>query len=368
MAFNQTGKAQPNEEAPQSGPTCGTEQAMAKMPSDLKSLTAAAAVAVQADELLLYINFNQNGSTVRQGFGNADTLTSSIISGIRFLPPPQLDQEKQDEIVRLVSDEFSPFNIRVTTDSAEFMAYPRLNKQMALISTVPAVIGHPSFVGGVSPFAGPGMRLPGDFAFVFSGQYGDDARDVAAVVAHESGHLLGLGHQHQFNDTCGFLFEYHAGLGSGPLSFKPLMGDGTGQGVSNWFAQACPSPLFGEQQNDYELINSQVTVRPDDFPDEPSEAVVDTSTIDGVLEQAGDVDFIKINFRNPGPVVIASDNIDLKVSIVNVGGRVMSESNDPAGTNAIVPSAKGMRYLKIEGAANDNMPAQFMTGTYHVSF
>jgi hypothetical protein len=369
LAFVLTQTIAPQKYGPtQADPSCGTDIAMARMPAELKTLTTAAATTSQTDELLLYLNFNPNGLIVRPGFGNADTLTSSIIDGIRFCPAPLLSSEQKDEIVNLVSDEFSPFNIRVTTDAGEFAAYPRFNKQMLLVTTTPSVIGYPSDKGGVSPFAGIGSRLPGDFAFVFSSQYGNDPRDVAAVVSHELGHLLGLGHQHLFADTCGFLSEYHPGFGSGPLSFDPLMGAALSDGVNNWFAQGCVDPTFGVPQNDFDLINSQVVVRPDDLPDEPAGNTVEAATINGILERAGDVDFIRINFRNPGVAVITSENIDLKVSLLNPGGRVIGEFNDPNSTNVTIPSAKGMRYLKIEAAGNDNMPEQFMTGSYRVSY
>ena len=366
-ALAKTSMAQLNEPS-QAGPSCGTEQAMAKMPAQLKSLTAAAALAVQSDELLLYINFNQNGSLVRQGFGNAETLTSSIVQGTRFCPAPMLDQTARDEIVKLVSDDFSPFNIKVTTDASEFAAYPRFNKQMVLVTTEPSVIGQSSEVGGVAPFFSVGFRLPGDLAFVFSARFANDPQDVAAVVSHEAGHLLGLGHQHLFTYTCGFSSEYHPGFGSGPLSFDPLMGDALGDGINNWFAQDCLGPNSGVRQNDYQLINSQVSVRPDDFPDEPDGGVIDANDFSGILERAGDVDLIGIPFRDPGPVVITSGNIDLKVSLVNRGGQVMAELDDPDGTSVTIPFAAGMRYLKIEAAGNQNMPARFMTGTYFVSY
>ena len=329
---------------------------------------ASAATVSQADELLLYINFNPNGSTVRPGFGNADTLTSPIVPGVRFCPAPLLSQDQKDEIVRLVSDEFSPFNIRITTDAAVFADYPRQNKQMCLITTTPAVIGYSSETGGVSPFAGVGFRLPGDFAFAFSSQVANDPHGVAAIVAHESAHLLGLGHQHLFSETCGFLTEYHPGFGFGPLAFNPLMGDGFGDGINNWFAQVCPSPVYGVPQNDYDLINSQVIIRPDDFPDEPGGEVVGNRQITGVLERAGDVDHIKIKFRNPGPVFISSDNIDLQVKLLRPNGEVIETFNDPDSPNVVIPSARGMKYLKIKARRNENMRARFMTGTYRISY
>jgi hypothetical protein len=303
---------------------------------------------------------------VRPGFGNADNLQSPIVSGSRFCPPPSLTQAQKDEIVRLVSDDFSPFNIRITTDAAEFAAYPPSIKEMCLITTSPGVLSLGSGVAGVSPFAGQGFRLPNNFSFVFSTRIGNDPADVAGVVSHESAHLLGLGHQHHFRDECNFLGEYELGFGSGPLAFTPLMGAAFTPGINNWFAQSCESPFSGLPQNDYSLINDQVEVRADDFPNDSEGATIASESFEGRLESAGDVDFVRISFRGPGPVTISSDNIDLKVTLMTPGGRVIGEFNDPDTRDVTIPSANGMRYLKIEAASNENMSAQFMTGTYRV--
>lgn len=355
-------------EPDQSRPTCGTDTAMAKMAPAMKGAMMGSAMAAQAQELLLYINFNPNGSIVSPGFGDADLLRTPIVNAQRFCPAPLLDQARQDEILRLVSDDLSPFNIRVTADLAEFASYPRQNKQMALITTVPSVAGFSPGTGGVSPFGSIGQRLPNNFAFVFSSVYGNDPVEVAATVSHESAHLLGLGHQHLFNETCGFIEEYHPGFGSGPLAFNPIMGSSIGEGVSNWFAQTCLSPTFAVAQNDYELLNSQVAVRPDDFPDEPEGAIVEDTEITGVLERARDVDHIKINFRKPGAVRISSDNIDLQVELLKPNGQVIERFNDPDSTNVVIPAGKGLKYLRIRAKRNENMRRRFMTGTYHISY
>jgi hypothetical protein len=354
---------------PQNAFSCGMEQSMERMPRSLKESVEASATSFRANELLLYINFNNpNGTLVFPGFGDAETMRSPIVNQVRFCPPPSLTQAQKDEIVRLVQDDFSPFNIRVTTDSAEFLAYPRPLKEMCLITTIPQVIGRPAGTGGVAPFAGLGRRLANNFAFAFSDTVGNDPSDVAAIISHESGHLLGLGHQHQFNPACNFVDEYHAGFGIGPLAFDPLMGAAFTSGINNWFAQSCPSPIFGPPQDDYNLINDQVEVRTDDFPNIAEGPVHPAESFEGRLESAGDVDFIRINFRSPGPVTISSDNIDLKVTLLNPGGRIIGEFNDPDTRNVTIPSANGMRFLKIEAAGNENMEAQFMTGTYRVLF
>jgi hypothetical protein len=346
--------------------TCGTERATRDTALSFRQQAETLSVTPHASEILLFINFN--GAVVRQGSENADTFTSSIISGIRSCPAPSLTQAQKDEIVRLVRDDFSPFNIRVTTDAAEFAAYPRINKEMSIVTTLPGVIGHQSGEGGVAPATTLGRRVIGGISFTFSSAMGNDPSDVAAVISHESGHLLSLDHQHQYNDTCGVFREYHPGFGTGPLSFDPIMGEAFTDGINNWFAQSCIDPFFGVPQDDYEFISDQVDVRADDFPDLPTRNQVSAENFDGVLEHGGDVDYVLINFRSPGPLTITSDNIDLKVSVVVPGGHVFEEFNDPASTNVSIPSIEGLRYLRIEAAGNENMSAQFMTGTYHVLF
>src|SRR5690349_4857553 len=127
--------------------TCGTERATSDTTLSFRPQVETLSVTPHASEMLLFINFN--GATVRQGFENADTFTSSIILGNHFCPAPSLTQVQKDEIVRLVRDDFSPFNIRVTTDAAEFAAYPRINKEMSIVTTLPGVIGHSAGEGGV---------------------------------------------------------------------------------------------------------------------------------------------------------------------------------------------------------------------------
>lgn len=353
-------------EAPPAHPICGTDQAMEKIPHAARQDMIASSSVFRASELLLYLNFN--GGMLRPGFGNAENLTSELVSRPTGCPAPFLTQAQKDEIVRLVSDDFSPFNIRVTTDATMFFAYPRNNKEMLIVTTSPQVIGQPFGVAGVSPFAGIGFRLPNNIAFAFSSVVGNNPSDVAAVISHESAHLLGLGHQHLYSDSCNFLTEYHPGFGSGPLSFAPLMGEGFSRGVNNWFAQSCTDPFFGVAQNDYELINSQVEIRADDFPDTPDGSTIAAERVNGVLERAGDVDFLRINFKGRGAATITSNNIDLKVTVLTPGRHVVEEFNDPESTGVTIPLVMGMRYLKVQAASNENMSSQFMTGTYRVTY
>lgn len=347
-------------------PVCGRDQAMARMPKDKQAELIESSTTFQASELMIYLHFD--GMTVLGGYENAGNHTSSIISGVRTCPPATLTPAQKDEVIKLVTDDYSPFNIRVTTDEAEFTAYPEGLREMVIVTTIPQVIGFGSYVGGVSPWAGPGFRIQNSISFVFASAFGNDPIDVSHVISHESGHQLGLDHQHQFNASCGFMAEYNPGYGSGPLGFSPIMGNGFAGGVTNWFAQTCPGPTNQYFQNDYSMINDQVTVRTDDFPDSPSGSPQPNGPITGVLEHGSDVDYVRVKFRNSGPATVSSDNIDLKVSLLGGNGDVIAVYNDPDSTNVTIPAVSGTRYLKIEGESNANMSSVFMTGTYRISY
>lgn len=350
------------EEASVQHPSCGMNEAMQKMLPEYRATMSRMAKTTAASELLLYLDFD--GAVVRLGFPNSSGYSSPILGfGIANCPPCPLNAEQRNEVIRLAEDDFSPFNIIVTTDLNAFNSYPAANKHICIITTRPQVIGQPSNVGGVSPWAGPGIRLPFNPSFVFSQQYGGNLGDIAMTISHEVGHTLGLDHQHQYNEeNCGFVYEYSGGQGTGPLSFTPIMGGGLNKRITNWWAQPC------QDQNDFAAIHQMVELKEDDFPNTPTgNKSISGNEIEGILEDQDDVDYILLNFKGPGSVTVTSDNIDLKVSIVNPGGQVMAEYDDGEDINVIVPSANGKRYLKIEGISNVNLSSQFMTGKYKVA-
>ncbi len=345
-------------------PTCGTNTT-----STSKWYSAPNTPSVQVDQILVFVNFN--GGTVFPGNDNGDTFRSSIISGVRTFPAPALTTEQKAEVVRRVADDFSPFNVRITTSQAEFTATPAINKQMCIVSTSPSVGGFSSDTAGISPFAGPGIRIFNSIVFAFSAVFGNDPIEVANTVSHEIGHsMAGLPHQHLYNNDvdCQIVQEYHPTFGSGSLSFGPLMGVATGS-ITNWFAQTCPEPLFGAPIDDFQFLNNQVVLRPDDFQDVGSIVVGGfTTSVDGLLNQSGDVDLIPLNLSGSGQIVIASENADIEASLFELDGTPLGTFNDPDTTGVIFPVTGGQKILRVTAASNANMDARFMTGQYNVSY
>ncbi|OSZ76860.1 hypothetical protein CAP36_10515 [Chitinophagaceae bacterium IBVUCB2] len=353
-------------------PVCGMEEAMASMSAEMRQdmRNESIQTEVAATELLLFLDFD--GATVVSGFPSPTGYRSPLISGTRYCPAPSLSAAQIEEVIQLVKDDFSPFKIVVTTDQSVFNTYPASNKQLCIITTIPTVIGMPNSIGGVAPFAGLSFRLPFNPSFVFANLFGGDLAEIAITISHEVAHTMGLGHQSLYNNSCALINEYHPGFGNGLLGFGPIMGNG-GKRISNWFDQPCINPNSGGgPQNDFALLNSQVNVKEDDFPNEAgnpgSHPINVGGPMDGILEQAGDVDYILINFQSPGPVTITSENIDLKVSLYNPGGGLISEYNDAEDTHVIIPAARGLAFLKVEAVSNTNMSSQFMTGKYKITY
>jgi hypothetical protein len=322
-----------------------------------------------ASSILFFLDFN--GATVQKGSPSPSGYQSQIILPNQInCPPAGLSPLAIGQIVDLVKDDYSPFNIEVTTDESVYAAYDPAKKHACIITTLPGVAGFSSATGGIAPLTSPGSRNPYNPCFVFSQAWFNVVKDVADVISHELAHTMGLSHQNEFNDQCGFLSEYHPGFGTGPLSFGVLMGNPYQKRITNWFAQSCISPLNGLSQNDFDLLSDVVSVRTDDFPDDIDDKTkpANTSTFQGILERPGDADFIYIKFKSPGTLTINSENIDLKASLYNPGGQLMATYNDPENTGITIPDAKGTRYLKIEAAGNANVSAQFMTGQYTVRY
>jgi hypothetical protein len=343
------------------------EEAMANMKPEYREalLSQAEFPFVPADEILFYLDFD--GATVRLGNANSTGFFSPII-GVQtaVLPPPNLTQAEKDDVLRLVQDDYSPFNIRFTTDRSVFFSYPFANKEIAIISTNPRVAGFSPFDAGVAPFVGTGQRLPSNPSFIFADFFGHDTAAIAGVVSQETGHTMGLGHQHLFHDDCSFVTEYHPTFGAGVLAFTPIMGEAFGDGITNWYAQSCLSPIFGVAQDDFGFINRQVVLKNDDFPDGPGRiSMLPPHDVNGIRETGADVDLIPFFFRDPVTISVTSDNIDLKVSVCRPSGRPMREYNDPDGLNVTFPvDMFGPGYIRVEGGSNANVSAQFMTGQY----
>ncbi len=250
------------------------------------------------------------------------------------------------EAWELVSEDFRPFRLNVTTDANVFNSYPK-NRRMRCIFTPTKT---------VAPTAG-GVAYIGSFSwnddtpcwvFILSGKSGGEA------ASHEIGHTFDLRHDGRTNPVEG----YYQGHGN----WAPIMGVGYYRPISQWskgeFANA------DNTQDDLAVIAGTkfgVGYRNDDHGNTIStaKALVVTSTGSvvaanntGVIERTSDLDFFSFN--------TSGGNISLNVNTVSRHGDldVLVRLYTQSGTEIGVFNQDGL---------NATVTASLGAGTYYIS-
>ncbi len=257
------------------------------------------------------------------------------------------------EFWELVSEDYRPFNVNITTSESVFNTYPR-NRRMRCIVTP---------TNTAAPGAG-GVAYVGSFAwnddtpcwvFMTNPKVGGDA------AAHEIGHTFGLGHDGRTNPA----EEYFLGH----EEWAPIMGAAYYVNVGQWskgeYAYA------NNFQDDMAIIASStygVGYRSDDHSNNISGAtplIIESngnvpSSNSGVITTAGDWDYFSF--------ATAGGNISLHVNTVSRHGDLdivarLYDSNgaqigqwDPSGLNATVTASldAGTYYLAVDGIGMGN--------------
>ncbi len=283
------------------------------------------------------------------------------------------------EIFNRVAEDFRPFDINITTDSALFIAAP-YDKRIRIIVT-PTSNWYPG-VGGiawVSSFVW-GDDTP---AFVFSDRL-ITAKPIAEACSHESGHTLGLSHQSKYDgiDCNNPLEPYNSGQGNGQAAWAPLMGNSYGRNMTNWNNGPTPWGCNSVQDN-LSIISTYngFGYRADDYTDNAVTTAtplpVGNFSIAGIISSNMDKDAFKLTLLQPAlyhftvtPFNIGSNNeganLDIKLEIYNAAG-VLINTYNPAETMDIVIDTNfnaGTYYFIIDGAGNNNIGEYGSLGSY----
>src|SRR5436853_4729854 len=126
------------------------------------------------------------------------------------------------EVFNRVAEDYRPFTVNVTTDSTKYLSAP-VNQRMRVIITVTSDwYGSAGGVAFVNSFTW-GDNTP---CFVFSALLNYNTKNISEASAHEAGHTLGLRHQSVYDVNCVKTSEYNPGIGTGDISWAPIMGVG----------------------------------------------------------------------------------------------------------------------------------------------
>ena len=240
------------------------------------------------------------------------------------------------QIWNRVSEDYRPFDVNVTTDLAMFNnAIPTRRIRVVL---TPTSSWFPSAAGGVAwtnSFIWGGN--PDSPCWVFTNALGNNPKNCAEAASHEVGHTLGLYHQSVWNTSCVKTAEYNPGIGSGIISWAPIMGQGYTKNVTIWHngtnSQGCTNTQFDHGSN-YITSSNKLSYRIDDVGDNfnsGKQLNLNTPLVldSGIISSNTDVDVYKFDLCNSRYINIdvkpwALDttnyngaNLDIKLVLVN---------------------------------------------------
>ena len=309
------------------------------------------------------------------------------------------------EIWSRVAEDYAPFDIDVTTEQpASFDNHTGrvliTEDQQANGSAMPS-----KGAGGVAYVDVFGLSNYASYyspALVYADNLGPNGPTyIAEACAHEFGHNLGLSHDGTAT------VSYYAGLGSGFVSWAPIMGNSYYNNVSEFSKGEYPGA--NQPQDDLAIIASKLTYRPDDHGNTlatgtplqvAADGTVDASNpeIDpynllpqnkGIINNAADVDVFSFS-AGAGPLTLTvtpawdafqradrrGANLDVSLELRDSAGNLIAANEPNTDTSASVSAtvAAGSYRLIVGGVGNavtpysdyDSMGEYFINGSVSV--
>ncbi len=322
---------------------------------------------------VIYLDFD--GHSVNSSMWNYGTPFNCL--------PSAMTDAQITEAFNRVSEDFRPFNINVTTDIAKFLAAP-LDQRIRVVIT-PTSAWYPSVAGiaYVTSFTW-GDDTP---CFVFSDRLANDAKRVAEGISHETGHTLGLYHQSSYTSSCTLTSSYHTGIGTGQISWGPIMGNVASRNMTQWNYGATPNGCNFKQDNLNIISTSNgFDYRPDDYGDiYNNSGVVNVASGSfskvGVISTSADKDIFRIDLNQMGSLKLNADpysvgasysgaNLDIKLELQDSKGNTIKVYDYSDSVNAKLDTTlnAGTYYVIVDGTGNVNSTNDYGSlGSYTIS-
>jgi len=265
-----------------------------------------------------------------------------------------LSSAQMTEIWKRVSEDYSPFNVNVTTSEAAYLAAPTNRRIRCIITPTNEWYGAYGGVAYVNSFSWTGDTP----CWIFADQLGYSPRYISDAATHEIGHTMGLKHDGRTSPSEG----YYQGHGSGEVSWAPVMGVGYYCNLVQWskgeYAYA------NNTEDDLAIISGSTNgfgYRADAVGNTPATATALTtsgSTLagSGIIENRSDVDVFSFNTAGGAVSLSVSgapdgQNIDLSIAILDASGQVIASANPDTMTDATVNATlgAGTYYLRVDG-------------------
>ena len=307
------------------------------------------------------------------------------------------ERSKIAEIWHRIAEDYAPFDIDVTTEKPEnfgsHIGHVLFTRDMDTNGIYMPAKGSGG-VAYVNVWGSSDYASHYSPALVYYNVLGSGyAPYMAEAGAHEFGHNLGLSHDGAVdsskNPNCLNQNEYYCGLGSGAVSWAPIMGAGYYANVTEWSKGEYPSG--NNNQDDIDIIKNKLEFRADDIKNsffEASKLVVesngkivstnpenDPSDSDqinkGIIETNNDIDTfwfevgagqLNIMVHPAWEAYYRSDlrgaNLDIQASLYDQKGNLVVSDDSAEETFANVSATldAGRYFLSITGVGNKVTP------------
>jgi hypothetical protein len=307
--------------------------------------------------------------------------TSWNYSGPLTLGPSNMTNDQITEIFNRVAEDYRPFNINITTDSAKYWSAPVTQRMRVIFTVTSDWYGSAGGVSYVNSFTW-GDNTP---CFVFTALLNYRTKYVAEAASHEAGHTLGLNHQSAYDLSCNKLDEYNAGKGSGEIAWAPIMGVGYYRNFTLWHNGSNPWGC-SSYQDDLSIITSTSNgfgYRSDDYSNNANGGATQANfvnnrfSIAGVIETITDKDVFKFTMpvngvfhldANPYNVGTGDNGSDLDVNLelLSNGQNVVGTYNPDLLLNATIDTTlnAGTYFLRVQSSGNVYAPDYASLGSY----
>ena len=296
--------------------------------------------------------------------------TSWNTNGDFTCAPANLTTEAINLIINRVINDYSPFNVVVTTDEAVFNA--TTNKRMRVIITESwEWFGQAGGTSMMNTFTA-GSITP---CFVFSSLLNYNTKQIGEAASHETGHTIGLRHQSTYDANGIKISEYNYGQGAGEIGWAPIMGCAYYQNLSLWHRG--PNSIGSTSiQDDAAVIVSALGYKADDYSNTVSGATVLSSSLNGVINNSTDLDFFSVNLGSSATITLTpfnvgvnneGANVHLILKIYNSQGGLISATNNINILNAMTVLPAGNYYISTGTTSNSYTTTYGMIGKYNIS-
>jgi hypothetical protein len=304
--------------------------------------------------------------------GEAVSGTAWNTAGDFYVAPANLTASEASSVVQRVINDYSPFNVTVTTDESVYNAANIYSRVRVIITESWEWYGKQ--VGGVS-YVGSFTSGSNTPSFVFSSLLSYNSKYIGEAASHEAGHSFGLRHQALYDANCTKVSDYNYGQGSGEIGWAPIMGSAYSQNLSLWH-NGPNSTGCTAMQDDIATIAGIVGYRNDDYSNSFSGAASLTGSLDGIISTSNDVDFFSVSASTTNTVTVipynvgiynAGANTDIVLEVYSSLGILIATIENPGTLDASITLSPGNYYVSVSTTANPFTSRYGMLGKYNIS-